>query len=77
MKPTNSPPELILPLEQAVVAAAYQNLLIDRINVPLEQGEEDAPWETYLEEARYLLKETGENYKGQHGHPTIKLATVN
>ena len=77
MKPTNSPPELFLPLEQAVVIAAYQNLLIDRINVPLEQGEEENPWQDYLEEARFLLKGTGENYKGQHGHPTIKLATTN
>jgi hypothetical protein len=77
MKPTNSPPELFLPLERAVVAAAYQNLLIDRINVPLEQGEEETPWQNYLEEARYLLKETGENYKGQHGHPTIKVFTEN
>lgn len=74
----NTTTELILPLEQAVVIAAYQNLLVDRINEgPLDPGEKETPWQDYLEEARYLLKETEENYQGVHGHPTIKVLTEN
>jgi hypothetical protein len=75
MKPPKPTPELFLPLEQAIPIEAYQNMLVDRINYPPDKFEEETPWDAYLEEARYLLEETRENYQGEHGHPTIKVAT--
>jgi len=66
MKPPKPTPELFLPLEQAIPIAAYQNMLVDRINDPPD---------TFEEEARYPFEETRENYQGEHGHPTIKVAT--
>jgi hypothetical protein len=75
MKPPKPTPELFLPLEQAIPIAACQNMLVDRINGPPDTTEGEAPWEVYLEEARYLLEGTKENYQGEHGHPTIKVAT--
>jgi hypothetical protein len=63
--------ELFLPLEQAVIAAAYQNLLYDEGNDP-DPNVGDL-WNVYIEEARHLLETSGENYLGQNGHPTIKV----
>ena len=68
MKPPEYTPELFLPLEQAIPIAAYQNMLVDRINDPPDTLEGEAPWDVYLEGTR-------ENYQGEHGHPTIKVAT--
>lgn len=63
--------ELFLPLKEAIIVAAYQNLLVDMVNDPDPELTED--WEAYLEEARYLLTSSGENYQGTKGHPTIKV----
>jgi hypothetical protein len=63
--------ELFLPLAEAIIVAAYQNLLVDWVNDPDPELTED--WEAYLEEARYLLTSSGENYQGTKGHPTIKV----
>jgi hypothetical protein len=63
--------ELFLPLGEAIHIAAYQNLLVDQINdLDTELTEH---WGIYLDEARYLLTTSGENYEGTHGHPTIKV----
>jgi hypothetical protein len=63
--------ELVLPLGEAIPIVAYQNLLVDQINDPDPELTDD--WNLYLEEARYLLTTSGENYKGIYGHPTIKV----
>jgi hypothetical protein len=63
------PEGLYLPLEQAIAVAAYQNMLVDMKNDP----DDSTSWEEYIEEATYLLTESGENYQGQGLHPTIKV----
>lgn len=70
---------LALQMETAIETAARQNQEFDRWNTP----ESHCPWSTYLEEARYLLEATGENwipspeYNAAHPeqeHPHIVLA---
>ena len=60
---------LILPLEQAVIAAAYQNMITDQENDP----DTEVSWDIYMEEAEYLMKNTGENYQPPSGQPLIKV----
>jgi hypothetical protein len=60
---------LDLPLEEAVVAAARQNRDYDR-----KIGEFGVPWKLYLEEARYILNLTGENWVP--GSPDLPLIRV-
>ena len=58
-----------LPLEEAIVAAATQNRLLD-----VSMGEDWVPWDLYLEEARYLLTQTGENWMPEDPDlPLIRL----
>ena len=63
---------LELPFNEAVEQAARQNYYVDRRrhNLPIGTKWKDVAAE-YLEEARAVLKETGENYLPEYGEPHI------
>jgi len=68
-----------LPLEEAIPVAARQNYGTDCANKIWDEDEEIPAWaeveQEYLEEARAVLTQTGENYQPEiDGHPRIKVS---
>jgi hypothetical protein len=72
---------IYLPIEEAIPAAAKQNFATDCANGIWDENEQQPTWlmveQDYLDEARAILSQTGENYQPEiDGHPLIKVLSV-